>query len=660
MTDTLVWIWLQKKLGYASRAALGVIRHPGGARYFYDCTKEELRRTGLFSERQIERMSDHSLEDAERIFTLCLAKRYFIITPDSCHYPIRLRRIDNPPLVLYVEGNPTAMNRRMSIAVVGTRKVNDYYYAAAQELGFRLGKTGATVVSGCAAGVDAAAQSGAAAANGVTIGVLGCGLDSTYNRQTAELRKAITLNGALVSEYPPGTQARPEHFPQRNRIISGLSLGVTVVQAGRRSGSLITAQDAISQGRDLYVYYNESNLDTLAGIHSLGACNVTLFISPAEILQPYMTFFGRGINLSEADYPLRSRPDLMPQNIDRIILAMAAKADADKRLRNVSLSKVPESFDPVADLPPIDLDIDYSDLPSESEVNGCAAERLRAQQADGAPALPDSPQSVGDDPSIMSIVQSAQRIGLTDAQIDRLLEVIDRYRRENSAAAVSGAPDGDEDSSGEGDFETADETDSDITGDFRDETADETDSKITGDFHDEADGEADDNTGDEIKNTAGTLTGEYLLQAAGDEDRDPGEVVRSEADNDAECEITGDFRGEADGEADNETAGNDLINAGGESIGNIGTASDEEPEEAESRPVMCIGENYDILPDDLSDEARRIYSILRQHSDTLDAIAILAGLTIPMTSEAMLELELYGLVYSTPGGIYSASEYFYQ
>ena len=163
-------------------------------------------------------------------------------------YPTTLAAIDDPPDTLWVSGNTDAL-RSMCVAIVGSRAASAYGVAVARRLGADLARRNVTVVSGLARGVDSAAHRGALEGGGATIAVFGCGIDIIYPREHRQLARDISAHGALVSEFTAGTPPLKGHFPQRNRIISGLSLAVVVVEAAERSGSLITARCALDQGR---------------------------------------------------------------------------------------------------------------------------------------------------------------------------------------------------------------------------------------------------------------------------------------------------------------------------------------------------------------------------------------------------------------------------
>jgi len=191
-------------------------------------------------------------------------------------YPAQLKRIPDPPPILYQAG-PWEDDHRPMVGIVGTRKPTPYGLATAERFGRELAEAGAVVVSGMARGIDAAAHKGALSAGGTSIAVLGGGADLCYPRESMGLYRAMKERGAILSEQPPGTEPRRENFPERNRIISGLSHGIVVVEAGEKSGTLITVTHALSQGREVFAVPGPVTSPMSVGPHRLireGACLV--------------------------------------------------------------------------------------------------------------------------------------------------------------------------------------------------------------------------------------------------------------------------------------------------------------------------------------------------------------------------------------------------
>lgn len=175
----------------------------------------------------------------------------WLITFAEPHYPALLRDLDDPPVVLYVRGDLTPQDET-SVAIVGTRKATRYGHDAAYDLAKNLSAQGVTIISGLAQGIDRAAHEGALRAGGRTIAVMGCGIDMVYPREHEQLAQQIIGQGALVSEFPVGMQPMANNFPRRNRVMSGMALGVLVAEAPERSGALITAHLALEQGREVF------------------------------------------------------------------------------------------------------------------------------------------------------------------------------------------------------------------------------------------------------------------------------------------------------------------------------------------------------------------------------------------------------------------------
>ena len=183
-------------------------------------------------------------------------------------YPAWLRAITDPPAVLYCDGRIEPQDRQ-AVAIVGARRATPYGLQATETLARELSGAGFTIVSGLARGIDAAAHRAALDAGGRTIAVRGSGLDVTYPPEHARLREEIAGCGAVLTEFPTGTQPKPSHFPQRNRIISGLALGVVVVEAAEDSGSLITARRALEQGREVFAVPGSIDAPLSRGPHGL-------------------------------------------------------------------------------------------------------------------------------------------------------------------------------------------------------------------------------------------------------------------------------------------------------------------------------------------------------------------------------------------------------
>ena len=254
MTDIRYWIWFSKAIGYCTPKAKQILELYGDIEEFYNGKEPEWRLSGLFTNAEINKLGSTDLSVADEIISKCNKYCYEILTLDSPHYPRCLFNIDDPPAVLYISGMLPDIDDRLTIGVVGTRKASMYGIRAAHSFSYNLAKYGVTIISGGALGIDCSAHLGTLAADGVTVCVLGCGINYEYLRENAKMRSDITFKGAVVSEYPPDTEPYPFHFPQRNRIISAFSNGIFVVEAGQRSGALITVNSALEQDPEKKIF----------------------------------------------------------------------------------------------------------------------------------------------------------------------------------------------------------------------------------------------------------------------------------------------------------------------------------------------------------------------------------------------------------------------
>ncbi len=208
-----------------------------------------------------------------------------VLTIKDKNYPKLLKEIYAPPAILYIKGKLS----EPCLSIVGSRQLSPYGYRTAPKLSFDLAKKGLTIVSGLAKGIDTLAHQAALKANGKTIAVLGSGLDNIYPRDNKKLFEEITQNGAVISEFPLGAPPKGQHFPQRNRIVSGLSLGVLVIEAGERSGSLITARQALEQNRDVFAVPGPINSLTSAGTNGLNKMGAKPVTEANDILEELST-----------------------------------------------------------------------------------------------------------------------------------------------------------------------------------------------------------------------------------------------------------------------------------------------------------------------------------------------------------------------------------
>ena len=291
MTDKRFWIWLQMCLGEGAKFK-EILDDFESVEKLYESNILEWRMSPALNSRQIEKLSKCTLEDAQKIIDDCQRNSWSIITYDDERYPALLKEIINPPAVLYVDGSLDGLESLAPLAIVGTRKASTYALKAAHIMAKGYALCGGAVISGGALGVDSAAHKGALEAGGKTYAVLGCGFGANYLIENEPLRMDIkSSGGALITEYPPFTQATRFSFPLRNRIISGLSLGVLVVEAGEKSGSLITANLAAEQNRDIFAIPASIFDSNFLGTNLLIDDGAVVATSPAVIVNAYAERF---------------------------------------------------------------------------------------------------------------------------------------------------------------------------------------------------------------------------------------------------------------------------------------------------------------------------------------------------------------------------------
>lgn len=280
------WIWLAnlKEVSLLNKHRL--LAHFPDPEELYLTSDKVLRKLG-FSDNLCQALEDKNLAEAEKILRNCTRKRIGILPVADKAYPLRLRNIPDAPIVLYYKGILPDWERVPFIGIVGTRKASAYGLQVAYQMGSQIASSGGYVVSGAAAGGDAAAMQGALDAGCPVIGVLGCGVDVVYPKENRKLFRAVEENGCLISEYAPGEAGLPWHFPARNRIISGISCGVLVIEAPKRSGALITAQRALEQGRDVFVVPGNINTVTCEGSNLLLQEGATPVFSGWDVLSGY-------------------------------------------------------------------------------------------------------------------------------------------------------------------------------------------------------------------------------------------------------------------------------------------------------------------------------------------------------------------------------------
>ncbi len=294
------YIWLQLCLKQGSKTFSDLLCD--GIRPFdvFSMNSLERKQTGIFSKSELERMNKTTLSSAEKIIEFCNENKIKLIKYDDNNYPNTLKTICNPPIVLYVKGNMPDFDNTPVISIVGPRNVSAFGKKAAYSLGYRLAKAGFIVVSGGAVGSDTYAHIGALKADGITTLIMGCGFNVSYLEENRALREHIEKCGCLISEYPPDTPITRYTFPVRNRLISALSLGTIVIEAGGRSGALITANHAIEQGKDVFVIPGSPNAAEYKGSNLLLRDGAKPLLDAGDIFSEYISRFPDKIDIERA------------------------------------------------------------------------------------------------------------------------------------------------------------------------------------------------------------------------------------------------------------------------------------------------------------------------------------------------------------------------
>jgi DNA processing protein len=311
MINDKYWIWLQKSLGEGAYFK-EIIDDFGSIENLYNSNILERRMSTALTSKQIDQLEKYTIDDSQKIIDDCSKNNWQIVTYEDKNYPERLKNISNPPAVLYVDGTLPDVDNAVLIGIVGTRKASTYALKVAHIMSKGISLCGAVAVSGGALGVDSAAHKGAIAVGAKNIAVLGNGFGADYLKGNQDLRSEIKQNGALVSEYPPYTPATKFTFPMRNRIISGLSLGVFVVEAGVKSGSLITAKYANEQGRDIYAIPASIFDYDYYGTNKLIDDGATVATSPKILIERYAEEY-KSIDLSK----IKTVRELLEETIDK-------------------------------------------------------------------------------------------------------------------------------------------------------------------------------------------------------------------------------------------------------------------------------------------------------------------------------------------------------
>ena len=336
--ELLAWLTLLRAPGVGAAGLRALVRQAGSARAACSGIRTLRQSAGL----------DHAalawIEGPDRArldadLEWLAQPRHRLLRCDEADFPPQLETIPQPPAALFIAGDPAVL-LGPQVAIVGARSASAQGLATARDFSRTLSRAGLTITSGMADGIDGAAHAAALDAGGQTVAVVGTGPDLVYPRKHRELAARIVEHGAIVSEFPPGVEARPDHFPRRNRLIAGLALGTLVVEAGLQSGSLITARLTAEAGREVFALPGSIHNPLAKGCHRLireGARLVETAAEVIEALAPAAQAQGAG---------LRARLDAAPATAPREPASRAQ--DPDYALLLSTLNDVPAALDELA------------------------------------------------------------------------------------------------------------------------------------------------------------------------------------------------------------------------------------------------------------------------------------------------------------------------
>ncbi len=353
MTELTYWLWLTLKKELPSRKITVLLEYFKTPRNIFEADERALSCVSGLKPQERRAAGDKSLQRAYAVQEICKKKGIKILTYDSPYYPRLLKALFDPPYVLYARYRDRIdLNEHATISLVGTRKATEYGIGAAHTLAVALAEGGMTVVGGMASGIDSAGASGALSAGGTVVAVLGCGVDICYPAENDTLMKKIIAQGMVLSEFPPGTPPFPRNFPIRNRIISGLSLGTVVVEAPKRSGSLITARMATEQNREVFVVPADITRSSFKGSNALLRDGAKLVLEPEDVLGEFRDVYGDFLEKNRpvlpAFEPASEKQEVLAKPVQSAPVIQVSLDDGERAVMQL-LSDVPMHIDRLAE-----------------------------------------------------------------------------------------------------------------------------------------------------------------------------------------------------------------------------------------------------------------------------------------------------------------------
>ena len=317
------WVWLSAQNFVSPGAKAAVAARFGDAEAAFFAPAGAFESVKGVSPKEAESLEKRDIRAAERIVDACQKQGIDIVTLQDARYPKQLKNTPTPPVVLYVKGSLPDVDNIPAIAVVGTRKATSYGIKMARALGYEISRCGGIIVSGLNEGVDKAAAQGCLLSGGVCIGVL-----ATPHGVENALHRDVLVKGALISEYPPGTETYKKHFRDRNRISSGISHGAAVVEAPEESGALLFAAEALEQGREIFAVPGNADAPNSFGTNSLikqGAKPVTC---GWDVMGEFEYLFPETVKKPEGDMTVPPMPEEKRDNVAQSVASAKMRQEA--------------------------------------------------------------------------------------------------------------------------------------------------------------------------------------------------------------------------------------------------------------------------------------------------------------------------------------------
>ena len=372
------WIWLAHLHGVNDRMKVSLLQHFRDPEDIFFADREAFDHIEGLTVDAKTALLDRNLNGAQKILEDCSRKNLHILTLQDAAYPVRLKNIADPPLVLYYKGRLPELDALPVIGIVGTRKASVYGLQTAKRLGYQIGKCGAVVVSGMAYGIDGLAMAGAMTAGQSVVGVLGCGADIVYPASNRALFRDVEAYGCILSEFPPGTPPLKQNFPRRNRIISGLSCGVLVVEAPAKSGALITARQAADQGRDVFAVPGNIDIPSFEGSNRLLRDGAIMVSSGWDVVSEYEGLYPDKIRRWNAPSHQTAYPEEVQKQDESEPLKVAQKAAIPEKKKHLKKDLEKKGIDKAATSPYSDLNAVLTGLsPEGQKIVSCLREGER-------------------------------------------------------------------------------------------------------------------------------------------------------------------------------------------------------------------------------------------------------------------------------------------